>query len=111
MLNPLKEHWLKIYKLLFISVPSDIFLAKNRWYFSKFINLNTWFSIEAFCQATITENCQFVYLKLEAFTNRFTCLKFIIERDTFRPTAFINVDSRPWKKYEKGDNTANKLFI
>ena len=111
MLNTLNKHWLKTWKLLFISIPSDKFVVKNRWYFRKFINLNTWFSIAAFCQATLTDNYQFVYLKFEAFANRFTCLKCIIERGTFRPTVFINVESRPWKKYEKGNDTANILCI
>ena len=64
-----------------------------------------------FCQATIKDDYQFVYRNFEAFTNRFTCLQCIIERNAFRPTVFINVENRPSKKYEKGNNTANKLFI
>ena len=41
MLNPLNKHWFKTYKQSFIEIPSDRFLVKNRWHFSKFINHNT----------------------------------------------------------------------
>ena len=61
------------------------------------MNLNTWFSIVAFCQVTVKGIYEFVYLNFETLTNWFTCLQYVIERNIFRPTVFIDVGNRAWK--------------